>query len=218
MRRALGSILGASVVVAAACDGSIQLGRPGDVGSAPPPSNLDGSSEGGPPPSAGTNYDLGSCSADPECAFDDHHCDLARSACVQCRDDSDCSSGESRHCERSAGRCVVCLSDADCDISRRCTIAHTCAQRCSATEPCSAGTCDEATGRCAECTPGTACGAGKYCASDATCVDCTNDTHCTGDEPRCDALRARCVKCTSDADCVAPKRCNVRAGECKTVD
>lgn len=204
-----------------ACDGDIQLGAPLSAPTAGGPDASSDSEAGDAAPDAELAPDrpYGSCAAEGECGLTDLHCELSRGACVQCRSNADCASGDRRFCDTGSGRCLGCRGDGDCDADDRCeTAIHRCVERCSGIRPCAIGTCEEATGRCIECSPGTACGGRRVCATSAVCVECQSDADCAaaGEEPRCDPFLAQCVRCTSNADCPSAKRCDPARGECSS--
>lgn len=202
-----------------ACDGEIQLGSSSFASDGGDASAPDAAGGGMPDVASSSPADrpYGSCTSEGECGLSTLHCDVERGACVECRSDVDCTSGERRVCDTGSGRCMGCRGDADCEASRRCeTATHRCVERCSDFRPCPRGLCEEATGRCIECAPGTACGDRGVCATSAVCVECRNDADCAaaGEEPRCDVFLGECVHCASNADCLEGKRCDPARGEC----
>jgi prepilin-type N-terminal cleavage/methylation domain-containing protein len=133
------------------------------------------------------------CSGDGDCSGYTPYCDVSKSACVSCVNDSQCSSGQF---------CVsnFCLDYNPCDVN--CNVCHW----------------NSGSYACLGCLSDSDCGSGSYCDNNENvgsfeCVSCTNNSHCSAPYPYCNNENYggtfECVACTSDTDCSSPTpRCD----------
>jgi hypothetical protein len=159
-----------------------------------------------------TFYELGTCSADPDCILPSLHC--YSGTCVACTMDAHCTAPGYPRCDAALHRCVQCGVSADCGATDICQ-AGSCMTPCTAGCPASAPICDDAV--CAQCDDGRGCTgspAGPVCIGHL-CGVCKDDTGCGGATPRCDPVTHGCVECRTNADCPAAKPlCDVSVGRC----
>lgn len=89
--------------------------------------------------------------------------------CVECIQNSDCSSG--KYCQTSNNQCVDCLSDSHCRSDSNCNgycSGNTCHSK-SLNQTLNCVTNSDGLNRCA--------------VNSAICVACDNDLHCSGETP-----------------------------------
>jgi len=133
---------------------------------------------------------------DDACTAPKPVCDEPRDTCVECLEQTDCTSSSKAKCDTTAKACVECLAPTDCASATRakCDGTGACV-KCTSNDDCShiAGktVCDTNAGECVQCTGAdeTACG-GKSC-NPATKA-CTNTT--IGSVGACGA-------CVADSEC-----------------
>lgn len=166
------------------------------------------------------------CTTDDDCGEAAPFCNPAGDACVACRGDADCGTGEA--CE--AGACVdlpvECTNDAECEAGAPdrplCRVED---GRGLCVECRSAGDCDEG----ASCHGGacvvTACEDSDDCAafpdlsvcSDGACVQCVADGDCGAGELCVDNVCEAPFRCASNDDCAESELgpiCDLVSGAC----
>ena len=175
--------------------------------------------------------------ADPDCA----EANVCKCLSIVCDDKKVCTDDK---CDPATAKCVFNNNSALCDDGDKCTGADTCgdgacigaAKDCADGDPCTADSCDEATGACKN-TKIDGCGGCKEAA------DCEDGNSCTDDA--CDVATGKCVvknntapcdsgdlctwgdKCDGKGSCVAGKnatcddgsactedKCEAKTGEC----
>ncbi len=60
------------------------------------------------------------CTGDAQCTGDRRFCNTATGVCMECRDNTHCTSGGSPYCETGSGQCVECLTNDNCDPDKVC--------------------------------------------------------------------------------------------------
>jgi hypothetical protein len=109
------------------------------------------------------------CASDDDCSGDLPYCDTANSVCVQCKQESDCTSlTATPHCDTTNMYCVECLNNTHCASS---SYGHVC---------------DTAYGECGQCNTDFDCtsAATPTCGYNATTYrgECQAGVTCTGDD------------------------------------
>jgi hypothetical protein len=141
-------------------------------------------------------------------------CDSRSGLCVQCLDDSQCTTGAPLCLnDIDAGTyCVQCLADSDCPVSLpfcdKHFYDHACVASCVLPDGgtyCQYGVCDVSTTLCVGCLSDSDCQAGvPRCTVDVdagnNCVQCLTAGDC-GDAGPCASQSFLCGHCSIDADC-----------------
>jgi hypothetical protein len=160
-----------------------------------------------------------SCQSDPNCnppgggqpGEGPWYCFRGLCATYQCADISDCAPGQ--NCNSQTNLCY--------EVAKGCTIAA----QCSDADPCTADTCDKATGKCKHVLAGGCCNTAADCTVAGKCTQATCKAgKCEyGSVPGCCQENAECYDgqaCTEDlcksGACVYPKRadCCTGSGGC----
>ena len=133
-------------------------------------------------------------------------CD-ATLGCVDCEASPDCPQS-APFCVPGLGQCGTCLLDSDCPASAPACWPgdHACHVACPAGGGCpkNAQTWDTSSGIgvCVGCSSTAPCGGNGICdAVTAQCVECTVNTDCPADHPRCLVAEGQCVQCLNNSDC-----------------
>ncbi|WP_146652506.1 hypothetical protein [Labilithrix luteola] len=141
-------------------------------------------------------------------------CDHAL-GCVECARDEDCPVSAGRCLE---GRCLGCRpARSDCTAGACWTSDYDCHPACHAPSDCPAGTtCDEGNGACVGCVATADCTSGVCSPTKKQCVECTTDSDCSQNSPRCHVATGRCVKCRANDDCGrAAPICDPKTFDCR---
>jgi Cys-rich repeat protein len=116
------------------------------------------------------------CTTDFDCAQQSKKCDTENGQCVECVDDSQCTSPSSPHCKPlHQDVCVQCVIDSHCGRGQVCQ-QTTCYFPCpdGGGCPASAPKCNLQRGVCATCLTNQDCAAGEACQpASGTCVEGT---------------------------------------------
>jgi hypothetical protein len=121
----------------------------------------------------------GACTSDKDCAASKQLCDMKRSVCVDCIDNSSCSAQQT--CEKSK-----CVGFTPCKNSLDCMEGTVC---------------DASKMRCVECLMAGDCKTGQTCADGSCRASCMSDKDCRAAGQLCSTTLGYCVACLTDADC-----------------
>ena len=138
-------------------------------------------------------------------------CDTTTLACVQCRNDTDCTDPALPKCEPKRGQCGDCASRLDCSVARpACNLQTARCVECLVDADCNTGGRPYACGDDLQCHP--LCTADIDCTNpdrprcnlgNGLCVQCLGVTDCPTGAPICNPTNNRCVECTTNAECPA---------------
>lgn len=152
-------------------------------------------------------------------------CHAAKSKCVACTSDGECSATPATPiCELGGNTCVTCSLDAHCPLAAPVCdpSSHTCGQ-CSRDAHCPASTpfCLSGTLTCVQCRTKEDCsGATPFCRFDTwQCVGCRGNSDCvesSPDAPYCNMDTRTCFACDDMHPCTSGEasRCDVQKKEC----
>jgi hypothetical protein len=144
-------------------------------------------------PPRDATLDLRFCADDRECPAANPVC--TGTACIRCRNDSDCDLKPGKRCDATSGRCVACVTSPHCPWHTPiCTTNNVCTACNAPGVPSTA---------CATRDPNT-----PMCKADrpnGICVGCTSSlTDCNrAGLPICDGQPAVCRACASNGECAA---------------
>jgi hypothetical protein len=130
-----------------------------------------------------------------------------------CNTDGDCKSGV---CVVALGACLECADDSDCSTEDQC-FQYSCIKRppCLGDQDCTGlGRCDTVAGYCLQCLEDADCGAAPWrCEGDFCLLGCNANRDCLTDLV-CDTAAHVCVECLTDEDCPSASFCEAGIAAC----
>jgi uncharacterized repeat protein (TIGR01451 family) len=149
-------------------------------------------------------------------------CNGATNTCVECTDNSDCTS-PTGICDKGSNKCVQCLNANDCPGQSACNASTKTCVACITSNDCAGVTPICNASICGACKNDAECKTkdpqNPVCAttgsSAGACVPCTpgNASACPSDKPVCSA-NDTCVACTKDSECTGGLKCDTTSNTC----